>query len=563
MRIFDEKKASLLPNQFVEKALQGKAETESGNGSLKYVTSNDVLTDQFALISNYKEPRSYADIANDCEALWKYNPTICVKFAIYVRMITRDTKVGNETLKSQIGQGLKHEGIFRLMWLAINHKKTFMKNIHLFIAAGSWKDIIQMLSLDLQYHGVFKRKLDWEFLGNTIVAGLNNPEYDNLIKKYLPTIRSAKACKTVEAQANNLVGKFIAKKLYGIPTKEGDFSTYAKYRRLKNSGTAHLWQQKISKQDYLNIDFDTVAGRALALLAGSKFLANQGLEEKYTNWIISKPVAKYTGYVYELFKPLEDASTTYQRATIDKQFAQLIQNAKGKIESTFLVVRDVSSSMECRAVGTNVSSNTVAKAMALYFSEFLIGPFHEIFLSFEHTVRCHKWEGETPSEKWKNDAIEAFGNTNFLGVADFFVRMKLKGVSEDEFPSGILCISDGEFDRVSDSNVSNFIAFKQKLLDAGFSFAFVHHFKIVLWDIPNYFYSYKPRPKFETFADAPNFFYMSGFDPAAIAFLFGDPVKQKAEPKTASELARAALDQDLLNLVRICKEPKPKILPKN
>jgi hypothetical protein len=34
----------------------------------------------------------------------------------------------------------------------------------------------------------------------------------------------------------------------------------------------------------------------------SKFLANQKLESKYENWIASKPIAKFTGFVHELFK---------------------------------------------------------------------------------------------------------------------------------------------------------------------------------------------------------------------------------------------------------------------
>ena len=60
----------------------------------------------------------------------------------------------------------------------------------------------------------------------------------------------------------------------------------------------------ISKRLFDQINFDTIHGRALAQLVGGKFLKNQGLESKYQQWIESKPVAKFTGYVYELFTPL-------------------------------------------------------------------------------------------------------------------------------------------------------------------------------------------------------------------------------------------------------------------
>jgi hypothetical protein len=59
------------------------------------------------------------------------------------------------------------------------------------------------------------------------------------------------------------------------------------------------------------------------------------------------------------------------------------------------------------------------------------------------------------------------------------------------------------------------------LLDAGFPKDYVDDFKIVLWDIPNSFYSREIRPKFEGYADTPGFFYMGGLDPSGIAFLLG------------------------------------------
>ena len=77
------------------------------------------------------------------------------------------------------------------------------------------------------------------------------------------------------------------------------------YRKLKVQGEAHEWQQAISQRDFMSINFDTIPGKALQLLVNSKFLENQGLEAKYEAWISNKPVAKYTGYVYELFSHLK------------------------------------------------------------------------------------------------------------------------------------------------------------------------------------------------------------------------------------------------------------------
>ena len=89
------------------------------------------------------------------------------------------------------------------------------------------------------------------------------------------------------------------------PLSEKEKATiYAAYRKMKSSGTAHSWQQVISKKQFDRIDFNKVAGRALQKLTNSKFLENHNLEDAYAKWIASQPVAKFTGYVYELFKPV-------------------------------------------------------------------------------------------------------------------------------------------------------------------------------------------------------------------------------------------------------------------
>ena len=103
--------------------------------------------------------------------------------------------------------------------------------------------------------------------------------------------------------------------------------------------------------------------------------------------------------------------------------------------------------------------------------------------------------------------------------------------------------------RENTATSTNFNVAIQKLRDAGFSKEYVDNFKIILWDIPNGYYG-KPETKFEDFADAPNFFYLSGYDPSAVAFILGTG-EFKATPRNAKELFEAAMDQELLNRVFI------------
>lgn len=579
---FSKKKESLFEtatpqqdNAFVKEGLKESAKTVSGNGAVKYSTSSDAFVDNFAAIANFKEPRTYEEVAKDMYKLWSINPKKCLQLAVYIRLITRETQVNlpesSETLEVQRGQGLKNEGIMRMLWLAIHHKQTFMANMPYFIAAGSWKDVFEMMSLDLQYHGWKGRKLDWNFMRMTILAGLTNPNTSELVKKYLPTIRAIKECKTVESQARTIIGQYLASCLYGKTEESKNCSdsrtAQRKYRLIKSSGTAHKWQQLISQKNLLEIDFNTIHGRALSLLVGSKFLKNHGLVEKYQKWIASKPVAKYTGFVHELFAPLGTnyyipTLPEYQEMTINKQFEGLVETARKGMNtnSRLLVVRDISGSMTQPAHGTTMSSYAIGKAMALYFSELLDGPFRGVYASFSRECKLCKWQGTTPIAKWKNDTDSNFGSTNLQSVARLFVKLRTSmGVSESEFPIGALLISDGEFNNCG--NVSNFTQFRRTLLEGGFSKEYVDNFKLILWDLPNGYYSKGIRPKFEDFADAPNNFYISGYDPSSIAFILGTDY-HKAAPKNATELFKAAMDQELLNRLVVADTPKKKAIAK-
>lgn len=561
--MFEKKVNSLLSsktvkNSFVEEATKATHECLSANGSLKYSTSGDDFVDNFAAISTFKEPRSYNAVAVDMQRLWSQDPEKCLKLAVYIRLVTRKSVTPKlfkeeepQVLSVQKGQGLKHEGIMRMLWIAINHPNTFANNIHLFIAAGSWKDIFTMLSLDLLYHGWNNRKLNWNFFKLVILSGIENPNTTHLVRKYLPTIRTDSKAKTLEAQADTIIGRWLARSIFESEDKK---TSYKAYRVFKSQGIAHKWQQLISKQLYDQIEFDHIAGRALNLLVNSKFLSNHGLDDKYAEWIQSKPTAKYTGFVFELFKPLEPKSDfrgyhytvidEATEATINAQFNGLVELGGKGVTSRLLVARDISGSMTSKARGCNMSAYSIAKALALYFSEFLTGPFANHYIEFADDCRMVEWKGNTAVDKWVNDTNNNFGSTNFLSIAYLFTHLKERGVPESDFPEGVLCVSDGEFDGFD--HETNFQKFRTILREAGFSEEYVNNFKLILWDIPDEYYG-RGKTKFEEFADALNCFHMSGYDPSIISFLMDGTYN----PCNSKELLEAVLNQDLLNMLTV------------
>jgi len=526
--------------------------TLSENGAKKFISTGNDFVDQFSKCGGYLAQRSFAEIANDCEILWSQHPLNCVKFIIYLRTITRKTAIADSKTKNvQRGTGLRHEAIMRMMWLQINHPDVFWQNLPLFVSVGSWDDVFTMLKYDLMYQDSteIEKNLDWDSFGQFILDGLINDSTRELVKKYLPTIRNEKSRSTVEAQANNVVGKWFAKNfLDDMGLNSSTLFSY--YRKFKSSGTAHVWQRQISQGRFSDIDFGSIAGRALKLLTDSKFLENNGLEEKFTEWINSQEDAKFTGYPNEVFKNVANVSKEYQKNIINKQFNSLVNTAKdGLNENTsYIVVRDTSNSMCNEATGTKQSCYDVSKAIGLFFSHLLNkGIFAKTWIEFNSDALLHSWVGDTPYEQWVNDKTRFYGSTNFMSAIELLANMKEDGHHESEFPTGIICISDMEFDNNSLDEITITQVYPL-LRDVGFSEEYISNFKIVLWNLQRY----DAGDKFETDdAKTKNVFYFSGYDPSIIAFLIGGKLKSKHEPKNAEELFEAAMNQEILNMVKI------------
>lgn len=549
---------------FVQAGMKKKAQVSSGNGAVKYSTTGNPFVDQFGKVGEYKKPRPFSEIEKDCEELWAVDKLDAVKMAFYIRMITRTTdyvdpigKPGIKLSLTQRGAEMKNEGIMRIIWLATKNRNAFIVNLPLVPVCGSWKDIITMLQIDLAYNGWGKRVLPWDAIGSFISAALREESQSELLKKYLPHIQASAKCTTVEAQADTLIGKWLCSLLFG-KRDEDDYSNYIKYRKLKSTGTAHEWQQLISRGQFQKIDFAKIHGRALSLLVRSKFLKRQKLQDKYEAWIkkdTTKDV-KFTGFVHELFqdmfagRPVKyntlSSVPEHIRVTTNKQFETLVNKGKGTgVEtSSLIVVRDTSGSMGSDAVGTKMSCNGIGRALALYFSEFLQGKFSNSWIEFNSDAKMHTWKGKTPIEKWFNDGAGYTGNnTNFQSVIRLFCQIKSSGVPESEFPSGILCISDGEFDSSSLSQ-TNVETARVTLRSAGFSKEYSENFVICLWNLQNRYYGAGSGSKFETFGGAKNVYYFSGYSASVVAFLTG-------KVETAAELVETALSQEILNLIRI------------
>ena len=544
-----------MSNQFLTLASQI---TESDKGALKFTTTNNPFVDQMALFSTYKSKRDVNLIDADAKTLWDIDPQTALKFAFYMRTISRKTNVMMDSNverldDSQIGGGLRYESLNRIYWMALQNPKVLENNLALLVSAGSVKDIFELMEIDYIRNSGMPR-LDWSvfttFIIDTIELSKDNAMAKQFlfgIKKYMPRVDSTKKAITVDKKAKRYIQRYIMSYL-GY--------SFQDYRQFKSeTPNGHVWQQLISNRKFKDIDFGKIHGRALYNLVNSKFLDNNELMDKYEKWIENTSTVKYTGYPHELFKNYNSNIKRHTRMTIDKQFMTLVNAVKTDNNVTdMIVVRDTSGSMGSLCDG-KMSCYDVSKALALYFSYFLKGEFADAWIEFADRAVLHTWKGSTPTERWDNDKTSYVGTTNFLNVLELFAKLKQRGIPESDFPKGILCISDTEYDAANDLQKTNVEAARNILRKAGFSDTYVDEFKIVLWNMIERYGS----AKYEVNTDQErNVFYLSGFDGAAIKFVMsgevvkeGNVEKNVSTPKNNAELLSAMLNQKLLNMIRL------------
>lgn len=519
----------------------GANNTYTENGALSYYTIGSAILDQFGKSSSYRG-RNIETVWNEQAILWAENPDIALKFPFYLRMITRVQNIigGNKTSSVQRGAGVRDESFKRLLWIAKYHPQEFYRNLWLLPIVGSWKDLWTLLSFEGS-----EEYLDEQKFFEVIAEGINDNNHKDLVKKYMPRIRSNNKCKTTWSKRTNNLAKNFAH-IAGW--------SYEDYRRYKSTGKAHEFQTIICKGLYQNINWKTIPGKALLNLVGSKFLKNHNLEDNYYNWVMDQPVVKFNGYPYELGQKLGTARTCVSKIkeiTINKQFDNLIATGKsnnGAITGNVLCALDTSGSMDSRInLSANTSAYDVCISLGIYFSELNTGAFHNVVAMFDAVSELKTLRGKTFTDKWFEIRREetAWGNTDFQSLIDLIIdtRINHPEIDINDFPTTLLVVSDMQFDNCGEN--SNFEETKRKLSKV-FPKEFVDNFKIIWW-----YCTSRTTKDFPSTMDHAGTYMFSGFDGSIISFLLGGNATEK-ENKIPSmeEIINIALNQEVLTLVK-------------
>lgn len=536
-------------NQFVKEVTMG-ATARTENGALSYASFGTEMMNQFGKAGSYMN-RDTVDVYTDQAKLFSENALDSLRFAFYLRMITRKTKLmgGQDTETVQRGQGLKDESLKRLNWFATYQPDMFYANAWLIPLVGSWKDLWVLMTMN--------SKIKRENLYNIIAEGINDDRNVDLVKKYLPRIRSTKKCTTEWAKLTNEYAKEFARYVGWSPRD---------YRQFKSTGKAHEFQRYICKGLYSQINWNTIPGKALLNLVSGKFLTNHNLSDSYLKWIMSQPVAKFNGYPYELSAKLpKDAWSARQNGikpvvkhTVDKQFRNLIETAKsdnGAIKGNVWCALDTSGSMGCSIGGGKTTAFDVCVSLGIYFSELNEGAFHNNVIMFDEISKVKSLKGEF-TDKWMDivTSTTAWGSTNFISTIQEIVRIRKRNpeIPLSDYPETLLVVSDMQFNPTNDWRCSynpqdertNYEKAKH-LLSEVFPQEFVDKFKIVWWQVNG-----ARTTDFPSNMDCGGTYVFSGFDGSVISFLLGKEVAENSKAPDMQDVIDTALGQEVLQLVK-------------
>lgn len=531
-------------NSFINELTYKSTRTE--NGAISHGSTGNIFLDQFAKAGTYRD-REQSVVDADMVKLWNENPTLAIQFCFYLRAVTRKNKGVYKTETVVKGQGLKDESMKRLLWVARNHPEAFAKNILLIPEAGYWKDLIVLWEMD-------SKAVSTDLIFGLMQAVLELEEGEGMhtgnIKKYIPTLRS---------RSNRTSPR--KKRLYTFVKAFMKYfeMTQDQYKKFKKSGTSHEFQRLMCARAYGKIDFKKIAGRALFNLVNKKskkdqktFIERHGLEKSYLKWISGQPVAKFTGYVYELMSVIKvDYGAKLSPAktmTVNKQFDGLIATAKadnGGIKGNVWCALDTSGSMNCQVA--NTTAYDIAVSLGVYFSALNEGSFKDHVIMFDSKSTKMKLAGTFVDKVTQiKKANTAWGGTNFQSVIDEIVSIRKKNpnIPLSDFPETLLVVSDLQFNSSGNKKTNHEKAMK-KLAKVG-----LPNITIIWWQVNGRSTDFPSR------FDDENTMQISGFDGAILTLLLGgDEIidaktgeKRKPNPVEAMMIA---LNQELLTYVQI------------
>jgi hypothetical protein len=429
--------------------------TQTWNGAVSNATTGfeklGTCLDYFFKAGTYVG-RDQKIVDTDMGRIFSDDEQTALKILFGLRLITRKPKLNDASKVSptpehkddtegsvewdvQTGYGRKDEFYKGVVWLHNYKPDLLYRNLHLIPIFGSWKDLVTEPLID-----ILNRDRVYELVAQNLD--------DQLLRKYLPQIRSTRKVRTERDRKRSEWAKGFCSHM-GINPKE--------YRKLKAAGAAHIWQKQMQRKEWDSIHFNGIPGKAMLLHTSRKgkdqktVFERHGLVERLKDWVVKQKSVKFNGYPYELLIAAKKNPSIVQRIVYDKQFESVLEKMSGHKLGNVLACIDISGSMGMQVL-PNVSAMDICISMGISFSALNSGYFQDVICGFSDQAIIAKLKGgfcDRLNHIQTNHDIQrvAWGSTNFQGVIDLLcqIRQSNPSIPVDEYPETLLVISDMQF----------------------------------------------------------------------------------------------------------------------
>lgn len=424
-------------------------ETRTTNGAEAYKSTNSAVLDLF---SQGGAMRNHSD--NDVAVLFSKafadNPTLALKTLFYLRDIRG-------------GQGERRFFRIALKHLALHHKNSLAKNLHLVPEFGRWDDLWELLETDL--------KSDITKLVGDQLAKDVNSENPSLLAKWMPSENTS---------------SFKTKK-YAKILRESFGTTPRKYRKLISALRAkiNLVETKLTEKNYDAIDYSKLPSKA-GMQYRTAFFRNDEIRYKSFLDSLEKGEVKVnasTLYPSDIVGKILDSQRGWNRNSLTSSDIKLFEgqwnnlpNFIGEKTENSIVMADVSGSMTGTPMNVSIS-------LAMYIAERNKGEYKDHFLTFSGKPQLVKIQGRNIVEKVNNIHRAEWGmNTNIQSALQTILDVAVKNnLSNDEVVKKIYIVSDMQFDSATRGYGNIFGNMKKEFNNAGYDFP-----NIVFWNVNAY-----------------------------------------------------------------------------
>lgn len=428
---------------------------ETENGAIGHEKSKSPLVDMFFKMTSYRN-KSEDEIYADFLTALAYDQVNAMKLLFFIGDIRK-------------GLGERRTFCTILRKMADSHPEL-MKSVLSFIPEYSRWDYLESF---------FFTKLEeeaLEIIKKTLLADLAKASWDEhkpitLLAKWLPSINTSSH--ETRAKAKKICA------FLGWSEKEYR-KTLSKLRKKLN-----VTEVMTSANEWSEIDYEKVPSKANLKYSSAFLRHDEERRHKYLEELstgkkkINSSVVFPHEIVHKMNLNMYRGSSSYESMSKDEirtleEMWKSLPDAIGGREETVLTVVDGSGSMMSNLERTSVTSEDVAEAIGIYFSERISGPFKDKIITFSANPKyidlsaCSSLNEKLKYMKNFNEC----SNTNLYKVFELILNTaKKNSLRQDQLPSKVLVISDMEFDYCSDMGHDQtlFDVISRRYKEAGYS----------------------------------------------------------------------------------------------